>query len=393
MLETITAILPINRWHNRTDAAVRSVLEQRGVAVELILVINGLDEHALRAGERMSSLCPNIRMLHTPIESLPVALNLGLHASECELVARMDSDDLSHPDRFARQAAYLQEHPDLAGCGCGADFVDATGRSVHVVTPPTSAAQARWKLLLSNVFVHGSMMLRRDAVLEAGGYNESFDRAQDYDLWLRLSRRGLGGIPDICYTYLMPASLETDTLDSTQAARTASLLVDAWAGLPSQEPSELRALMARMLRNDLSARTELESLMEREGPTRELIQAWMWSCRHHPIPQTDSVRRLARAEAARIMLHEMDISEVWLWGAGDLARMLIGSASLATPVAGIADDARAGQACAGFLVCTPEEIPADAAVLIASDLYEDAIWERSTALRAKGVRVLRMPSL
>jgi hypothetical protein len=191
----------------------------------------------------------------------------------------------------------------------------------------------------------------------------------------------------------MPASLETDTLDSTQAARTASLLVDAWAGLPSQEPSELRALMARMLRNDLSARTELESLMEREGPTRELIQAWMWSCRHHPIPQTDSVRRLARAEAARTMLHEMDISEVWLWGAGDLARMLIGSASLATPVAGIADDARAGQACAGFLVCTPEEIPADAAVLIASDLYEDAIWERSTALRAKGVRVLRMPSL
>ncbi len=389
MHETITTILPMNRWHTRTHAAIASILDQKGVRVEILLITNGQDQTMHESAAQIAHQHSNIRLLHSTTENLPAALNLGLQACRTELVARMDADDWSHPDRFAIQSAYLRENPTIAGCGCGTSFLENNGNRKHIVIPPLTAPQARWKLLLSNVFVHGSMMLRCPSVLQVGGYNEEYRRAQDYDLWLKLANQGLGGVADILYTYFMPKS---HTLDQTQADITSRILLNAWATLPSQEPPELKDLMARLLGDDTTARTELEAIMERDGPSRETIQAWMWSCRQHPIQQTDTNRRETRIRAARNMLIKASVNEVWLWGAGDFARMIVGSDLLGLPIAGIADDARAGEKIAGKTVRPPDQIPQGVAVLIASDLYENAIWDRSAPLRKRGIHIFRMPS-
>lgn len=83
-----------------------------------------------------------------------------------------------------------------------------------------------------------------------------------------------------------------------------------------------------------------------------------------------------------------------MWGAGEHTRRLLEHPEdLGIPVAGVVDDARAGEEALGFRVVAPERLLAQApgvAVLISSDAHEGAIWARSEPLRARGVRVVRM---
>lgn len=393
----VSVILPINSWHDRTDAAIASVVDQDGCRVELLLVLNGCDPELDHRAAVVDAGSAELRVLRAERESLPVALNLGLRQASNDLVARMDADDLSHPGRLLAQADYLDRHPGLAGCGCGTRFVKPGGELVHIVTPPVAPEAARWRLLVSNAFAHGSMMLRRRIVLDQGGYDESRDRAQDYELWLRLAPIGLGGIPDVLYTYYMRAGdtgangTHSWNLDATQADATAELLLRAWEGLPPGNGEAVRPLMAALAAGDVSGRSRLEALMERDGPSREALTAWLWSCYSQPIRRTDTADRLRRVRSAADRFAAMGTESVWLWGAGDLARFVVGSGVLR--VRGLVDDHRAGQSIAGYVVAAPDSVPADACVLITSELYEDAIWHKSEVLRRRGVRVVRLSEI
>jgi hypothetical protein len=76
--------------------------------------------------------------------------------------------------------------------------VDVAGRLVRVVTPPTEDAAIRRMLVRENPFVHSSVMMRRDALEKAGGYDEQWPVAQDYDLWMRMSRiTRMANLPDV----------------------------------------------------------------------------------------------------------------------------------------------------------------------------------------------------
>lgn len=388
MPERIAVILPVHRWTPLADEAVSSVLDQRGVEPEVLLIANGTDAGTHAAAEGCAARDARVRVVPREQEGLAGALNAGLRAADTDLVARMDADDLSRPERLRLQAEHLRTHPDSIACGCGAGFVDAAGVRTAVSIPPATPAEARWRLLLGNAFVHGSMMLRRDAVLESGGYNETIGRGQDYELWIRLAGRGLSGVPNVLYTYRTPPA----EIDASQAALTSELLLREWTQLPEGDPDRVAPIMARLLAGDTGARGNLEALMESEGPTRSALQAWMWSCRQHPIARTDTDVRSRRVRAAGEMLRSSKTGDLWLWGAGDMARFIIAAGNLGVPIAGIADDHRAGATLSDLPIVRPEEVPADATVLIASDLYENTIWERSGPLRARGVRVLRMPA-
>ena len=123
------------------------------------------------------------------------ALQLGLADSRGPYIARMDADDVSHPERLAAQLDLLERAPDLAGCGTGVRLVPASA-----VTPYAAEyaawlnAMTDWRTVAANIFVecplaHPTFMFRRSVLTDIGGYR---DRGwpEDYDLLLRLWRRG-----------------------------------------------------------------------------------------------------------------------------------------------------------------------------------------------------------
>jgi hypothetical protein len=101
------------------------------------------------------------------------------------IVAIAHADDLSHPDRLARQIALFDAHPDVAAVGALANGIDANGRRVH---PP-----AYWGLTRRSpfaAFAHSSIMMRRASFDLAGGYRSEAEYWEDLDLYWRLLRTG-----------------------------------------------------------------------------------------------------------------------------------------------------------------------------------------------------------
>src|SRR5439155_898083 len=172
-------------WRNATDAD-RSVLTQTAGDLELIVIDDGSTDATTEILARVGDA--RLRVERQARLGLTRSLNRALGLARGALVARLDADGLAVPERFARQRAFLDAHPDVGLVGTGAGEVDAAGREVGVVVPLADDAAIRRTLIRRNPFVHSSVMLRREAVLRVGGYDETLPVAQDYDLWMRLSR-------------------------------------------------------------------------------------------------------------------------------------------------------------------------------------------------------------
>jgi GT2 family glycosyltransferase len=116
------------------------------------------------------------------------ALDAGLRASEHEIVARMDSDDVSAPDRFEKQLPLVEAGADIVGSGLwefGSSIDDVVGRR----TPPTDPEEIRRVVRFRDPFNHPTVVYRRSAVQAAGGYAD-MALMEDYLLFTRMVTGG-----------------------------------------------------------------------------------------------------------------------------------------------------------------------------------------------------------
>jgi glycosyltransferase involved in cell wall biosynthesis len=167
------------------EAATASVLGQTLPDLELIAVDDGSTDET--ADLLYAFHEPRLRVERQPRAGLTRSLNRALSLARAPLVARLDADDISLPERLNRQYAFLAAHPEVGLLGTAAREVDEAGREAGVVRPPEDDRAIRRALIRRNPFVHSSVMVRRTLVEQVGGYDVSFAVAQDYDLWLRLS--------------------------------------------------------------------------------------------------------------------------------------------------------------------------------------------------------------
>ena len=166
--------------------AVASVLAQTLADLEMIVV----DDESTDATPRIlaSFADPRLRVERRARGGLTSALNAARGLAQAPLLARLDADDLALPDRLGRQIAFLAAHPDIGLLGTAAREIDASRREVAIVRPPVDDASIRRALIRFNPFVHSSVVMRRTVLEQSGGYDEAFPVAQDYDLWMRMSR-------------------------------------------------------------------------------------------------------------------------------------------------------------------------------------------------------------
>eukprot|EP00913_Durusdinium_trenchii_P005835 g5447.t1 len=334
------------------------------------------------------------RVLELPEASLPRALNLGLAEAKTELVARMDADDRSAPQRLERQVGAMSERPELIALGCAYSVESESGRQLGVVRPPVDAGEARWRLLLGNALAHGSMLLRRERVRESGGYDESKVRAQDYDLWLRLSQQDacVGAIPDTLYA--LRRNGEADAFASTpeQGEHASASLLEAWARLDPGPDQRVRPALARVLTrtNPDAARCEIEAALC-ERPTREALQAWLL-CAHTSPPMPGAAHEMCRRARLREVgdeLRALGVGSITLWGAGGhSAWVLAHETDLGVEVNGIVDDTPGLGVRYGFEVAPPDALRPGQSVLLSSDWHEDEMWASSAPARDRGVHTL-----
>jgi glycosyltransferase involved in cell wall biosynthesis len=181
----ISVVLSVYNGEAYLCQALASVFQQTFADFEFIVADDGSTD---RTPEILRSLGdPRLHLISQPNAGLTASLNRAIAHSRGALIARMDADDLALPERFARQVAYLNAHPEVGLLGTAALEITPEGHVVGTVTPPEEDALIRRVLIRRNPFVHSSIMARRQVIERAGGYDERLPVAQDYDLWMRMA--------------------------------------------------------------------------------------------------------------------------------------------------------------------------------------------------------------
>ncbi len=191
----LSIVMPVRNEARHLPAALASLERQSFRDWELIAVDDGSTDATGDILTEAARRDPRVRIISMGALGLVAALNAGLDACRAPLTARMDADDISHPRRLERQVAFLAEHPEVTVLGC------AVRHFPRPEIPAGMRAYEKWQntlvchdqirrdLLVESPLVHPSVVFRKDAVVEAGGYREG-RWAEDYDLWLRLASRG-----------------------------------------------------------------------------------------------------------------------------------------------------------------------------------------------------------
>jgi glycosyltransferase involved in cell wall biosynthesis len=283
----ITVVMPVHNAGRFLDAAIRSIVEQTFVELELVIVDDGSTDGSLEISrdwatndDRIRVFANEERMGHSATSNFAVSL------ARAELVARMDADDISHSERLARQWQVISRSADVVLVGTLADGIDAEGRPVR--------SRDRYRIMRRSYFApfpHGSILFRKDAFNAVSGYAGSAMRVGDQDLYHRLARHGrIMTLPDVLYHYRYHS--ENSTLKrAPDVAKGNGLTIDPlyeegvmrlWAGHAPDILEELRAVGGKASsRTSILARwgnvspTSLRALMRSSVRFRDLF-AGLW---------------------------------------------------------------------------------------------------------------------
>ena len=183
----VTVLMPVYNGEKHVAEAVESILGQTFRDFEFLIIDDGSTD---RSAQIIGSFAdPRIRLLPNETNSgLIFSLNRGMEAARGEYVARMDCDDISLPERLARQVAFLDAHPEIGICGSWfRKFGAVNGKTVRWSTDPDSI---RCGLLFDSMVGHPTVMLRRELTGDSSlCYDPAFKDAEDYDLWVRAAER------------------------------------------------------------------------------------------------------------------------------------------------------------------------------------------------------------
>ena len=172
--------------------ALDSLLNQTLLPDEILIVKDGLltpeldktlDEYAVKN--------KTIKFLEfEKNRGLGLALRDGVVACKNEIIARMDTDDIAKPDRFEKQIQYLKDNPQIALLGSWVtEFSDNENKPDTVTELPCSYEEIKKFAKKRNPFRHMTVLFKKSAVIESGNYRD-FLWFEDYDLWVRMLRKG-----------------------------------------------------------------------------------------------------------------------------------------------------------------------------------------------------------
>lgn len=186
MAPRVTVLIGAYNNADTLPRAMRSILEQTVRDLELIVVDDGSTDGTPEVASAVDD--PRVRYLPLEHRGISRSLNSGLRAASAPVVAVQDADDYSEPRRLERQLALLDAQPDVGVVGVRMREEDGLGRPL---APRTSfvAGDVRQALMRFNPIPNSAAAMRRDLVLELGGYDPRYRYAMDYDLWLRVAER------------------------------------------------------------------------------------------------------------------------------------------------------------------------------------------------------------
>ena len=172
--------------------SIQSILKQTYQDFEFIIVDDGSTDNSVSIMESFAKIDPRIIICKKENSGLPDSLNKGIEISRGSWIARIDCDDISEPNRLEQQLAVATSNNAIVFVGSDLLLIDAGGSTLsHHKFPTTHSALLRNLLSHKKFPPHSSALFQASAARAVGLYRSRIIRSQDWDLWLRLSEKGL----------------------------------------------------------------------------------------------------------------------------------------------------------------------------------------------------------
>ncbi len=249
----VTVLLSSHNGEKYLRQALDSMAAQTFTDWEWVLVNDGSTDHTPDIFmEYLSRFGPRVKVLHHKIkEGLTESLNEGLAHAAGTYIARMDDDDIAHPDRLARQVGVMESDPELVLLGTAGFRLDEKTGMVGNYMPHLDPVRLRIVLCWHNPFLHSSVMYRARLFREKKlSYPREYPAAEDYAMWAVLAEEGgVAVLPEKLITYRSRLSSVTGQRRELQLNSTRR--VSEWytrqllkgGPLASAQPNDIRLLI------------------------------------------------------------------------------------------------------------------------------------------------------
>ncbi|QWD96923.1 glycosyltransferase [Polynucleobacter sp. MG-6-Vaara-E2] len=186
-------MLPVfNEDSKILDETLCSISNQSFKFFELIVIDESTDIKTLRLLDQFRLKDERVRIIRPEVRlGLVKSLNLALKYANGEFIARVDSDDPLKEGRFDMQVSFLKHNPEIGVVGSSIELIDQFGSLIGVRNYPIMHKEIALAGAIRNPISHASVMMRRDIVVPSGGYDERFQRSEDYEMWMRLIGDGV----------------------------------------------------------------------------------------------------------------------------------------------------------------------------------------------------------
>lgn len=192
----VSVLLPFHNAGQGLEEAIASIARQTYSDLELLLVDNCSTDGGASIAMSWVERDARIRLLREPHIGIAHALNTGLAHAQGRYIARMDADDVSHPERLAKQVGYLEAHPEIGVLGTRTTFATTVEKSSGmrwfvdwqnaILTPHYHDV----KRFVDAPLAHPTVLFRRELVERHGGYDTG-PLPEDHELWLRWMDAGV----------------------------------------------------------------------------------------------------------------------------------------------------------------------------------------------------------
>ena len=183
----LSVIMPVYNGEKYIAEAIDSILAQTFNDFEFIIIDDGSTDGSLKVLRKYELIDTRVLVITHENRGLPNALNEAIKIARGKWIARMDQDDIALPNRLLFQLAWLDETgADIAGC-----WVKRFGTyDKRIVRLPQNDETIKTELLFRSPFAHPAVIMRKH-LIEQLLYDALWDKAEDYDLWVRAAESGL----------------------------------------------------------------------------------------------------------------------------------------------------------------------------------------------------------
>ncbi|MDI6758764.1 MAG: glycosyltransferase [Candidatus Omnitrophota bacterium] len=197
MVTLISVLMTVYNGRQYLAQAVDSVLAQSYSDFEFLIVDDASADESLKIIKAYQD--PRIRIIENSFnQGQTVSLNIGLSKAQGEYIARIDADDIAFPHWLKSQVDFLKNNGKIDVLSVGLLTFDTKGLGKAYFSP-SCREDILLKAIIKSPINHGGVLMKKNAILNVGGYNSNYKIAADYGVWVSLLRQNalIKSNPDI----------------------------------------------------------------------------------------------------------------------------------------------------------------------------------------------------